>query len=178
MCHQDWVQHFIESEKLPPSFAALANDYFIPFAQQLVKSVELSRRQGVTFVIAVNGAQGTGKTTFAKFLSSYFRGFHGLNGADISLDDFYLTRAERRQRADEIHPLFLTRGVPGTHDTSLALSTINNLKNLESDETLALPSFDKAKDERKSQIDWPAVKGIQDFIIFEGWCVGSQPVSA
>jgi D-glycerate 3-kinase len=175
---QDWVQRFIETESLPPVFVSVAGDYFIPFAKHLVSSIKQHRVQGAPIVIGINGAQGTGKTTFAKFLSAYLADFYGLNGTQISLDDFYLTRMEREQRALEIHPLFLTRGVPGTHDTDLALSMINKLQTLIPGESLALPGFDKAVDDRKAQQNWPVAKGAQDFIILEGWCVGSQPIPA
>lgn len=128
--------------------------------------------------MGVNGAQGTGKTTFAKLLSCYLTTCHGLNGSHISLDDFYLTRAHRQQRANEIHPLFLTRGVPGTHDAELAISVLKKLKTLKNGEQMTLPSFDKAKDDRKPKDNWPLARGAQDFVIFEGWCVGSNSVKA
>jgi len=175
---QEWVQRFIKSERLPSTYTSIAHDTFIPFAEYLVPSVEQHRLQGAPIVIGVNGAQGTGKTTFAKFLTGYLTEFYGLNGSQISLDDFYLTRSEREKRARDVHPLFLTRGVPGTHDTELALSTISNLKTLKADESLALPSFDKASDDRIAKQDWPVAKGVQDFVIFEGWCVGARPVPA
>ncbi|MEP4051306.1 MAG: P-loop NTPase fold protein [Litorimonas sp.] len=172
----DWINGFIETERLPHSYVDLARNYFIPFADHLVTSIQRRPREGTSLFIGVNGAQGTGKTTFAKFLSSYLIAFHDLNGSHISLDDFYLTRAERQERASEIHPLFLVRGVPGTHDTALAISTFEKLKTLKRDEEMILPSFDKANDDRKPEEHWPKAMGVQDFIIFEGWCVGSRPV--
>jgi D-glycerate 3-kinase len=179
MNDRDWVQRFIEHEKLPTSFVSLADDFLVPFAKHLLPSIKDQRTRDTPIVIAIHGAQGTGKTTFAKFLAFYFGNFHGLNGTQISLDDFYLTRSERIRRASAIHPLILTRGVPGTHDVALAMSTISKLKRLKPAELLPLPSFDKAADDRKAKQDWPVAVGVQDFIIFEGWCVGSQaePVS-
>lgn len=176
MDNLDWVQQFMRAEKLPPSYQSVADDYLIPFAEHLAPSIGRYCSKGAPMVIGVNGAQGTGKTTFAKFLSEYLTEFHNLNGSQVSLDDFYLTRSERQQRAREIHPLFLTRGAPGTHDTDLALTTINELKTLKPGMTMALPSFEKACDDRKARQDWPFAKGQQDFVIFEGWCVGSQPI--
>jgi D-glycerate 3-kinase len=38
---------------------------------------------------------------------------------------------------------------------------------------MALPRFDKALDDRQPTSSWPVAKGPLDFIIFEGWCVGS-----
>lgn len=176
MDNSDWIAHFIESEGLPQSYTDLAHNYFIPFAEQLVRSIKDHRGKSAALLIGVNGAQGTGKTTFANFLSNYLVSFHDLNGCHISLDDFYLTRAERHHRANEIHPLFSIRGVPGTHDTALAISTFEKLKNLRPGEQMLLPSFDKANDDRMPEENWPVAADAQDFIIFEGWCIGSRPV--
>lgn len=167
-----WLGDFVETERLPQSYAALARDHFLPLADQLKQSF-----QGDTTIIGVNGAQGTGKTTFAKLLCAYWTKFCDLRGTQISLDDFYLTKAERAQRAKDIHQLFATRGVPGTHDVDLAQFTLTGLKALKAGERLAIPSFDKAIDDRRPKSDWPTTQGAQDFIIFEGWCVGSRPVS-
>lgn len=172
----DWLDNFIKEQSLPSSYADLAHNFFVPFAEQLVESIQQHSAAGKTFVMGVNGAQGTGKTTFAKLLSCYLTTCHGLNGSHISLDDFYLTRAHRQQRANEIHPLFLTRGVPGTHDAELAISVLKKLKTLKNGEQMTLPSFDKAKDDRKPKDNWPLARGAQDFVIFEGWCVGSNSV--
>jgi D-glycerate 3-kinase len=172
----DWIASFIDSESLPQSYVDLVIDYFIPCAEYFVEFICENRRRGTPFLIGINGAQGTGKTTFAKFLSNYLMCFHNLNGCHLSLDDFYLTRSERQKRAREVHPLFLVRGVPGTHDTDLAISTVEKLKNLKTGGEMALPAFEKARDDRKPEHNWLKATGVQDFIIFEGWCVGSRPV--
>ena len=62
--------------------------------------------------IGMNGAQGSGKSTLARFLQIYFQELHGLSVVILSLDDLYLTRADRIALAEEVHPLFKTRGVP------------------------------------------------------------------
>ena len=47
-------------------------------------------------VVAINGgAQGTGKSTLSRFLSDFFRVSAGLNACVLSLDDLYLSRADR-----------------------------------------------------------------------------------
>ncbi|MEY4240648.1 MAG: hypothetical protein RJA14_344, partial [Pseudomonadota bacterium] len=50
-------------------------------------------------LIAVVGAQGCGKTTLARAAAERF------GAAQISIDDVYLTRAEREAMAREVHPL-------------------------------------------------------------------------
>ena len=52
-----------------------------------------------------------------------------MNTVIFSIDDFYKTFHERRIMAKKVNPLFLTRGVPGTHDTKLLLKCLKQLKN-------------------------------------------------
>jgi len=96
----------------------------------------------------------------------------GRSIALLSLDDFYLGRAERARLAQQVHPLLATRGVPGTHDVDLAEQTFEALNDTG---TVAIPSFDKARDERRPVADWTSVAAPVDVILFEGWCVGARP---
>jgi len=67
---------------------------------------------------------------------------------------------------------FTTRGVPGTHDLSLAFAAIAAL---ERGETARLPRFDKASDDRLPEHEWTeAAKGTQ-VVLLEGWCIGAAP---
>ena len=42
----------------------------------------------------------------------------------------------------------------------------------------AIPSFDKASDDRRPLEAWPVFDGPADIILFEGWCVGAVPEPA
>jgi D-glycerate 3-kinase len=123
-------------------------------------------------VVGLNGAQGTGKSTLARLLKRLLGRIHGLRAAILSLDDLYLTGAERQHRAKTIHPLLATRGVPGTHDVDLGIRVIRSLRE---GKAVALPRFDKANDEPCSVAKWPLWEGRCDVLIFEGWCVGARP---
>ena len=48
----------------------------------------------------LNGCQGSGKTTLSDYLCTALREDYGLGAVALSLDDFYLTRAERKILAD------------------------------------------------------------------------------
>ena len=50
----------------------------------------------------------------------------------------------------EINTLFLTRGVPGTHDTQMLFQCIKKLKNGKF-KKLTIPKFDKSIDDRLSK---------------------------
>ena len=50
-------------------------------------------------IFGINGAQGSGKSTAARFLQGELSAVHGLRAVALSLDDFYLPRAARHARA-------------------------------------------------------------------------------
>jgi len=120
-------------------------------------------------VIAVVGAQGSGKTTLARAAAEEF------GGVQISLDDVYLTRARREAMAEEIHPLFLTRGPPGTHDLRMLSRLIKTLGTARPDDTVLIPEFDKREDDRRPHRDWRIVFGRPRAILVDGWCLGAVP---
>lgn len=126
-------------------------------------------------VFGINGAQGSGKSTAAAFLRDELLSAHGLRAVVLSLDDFYLPRAARLALAAEVHPLLLTRGVPGTHDVALGIASLRQLQGLPPGQSLALPRFSKAEDDRLPASRWPSVEGPVDLLLFEGWCVGTPP---
>ena len=71
------------------------------------------------------------------------------------------------------HKLFMTRGVPGTHDINLISKTFANLKKKRF-KTVTIPKFDKAIDDRLKKSKWTKIKKKPNIIIFEGWCVGAR----
>ena len=118
-------------------------------------------------IVGICGAQGSGKSTLAEALARHFP-----RTTTLSLDDLYLTRAERAGLARTRHPLFATRGVPGTHDVALGLAKLDAL---EAGIPTLLPHFDKARDDRAPSDTWPDARTPNDLVIFEGWCVGAVP---
>lgn len=119
-------------------------------------------------VLGLCGAQGSGKSTLAAAVARAVPGT-----VVLSLDDLYRTRAERRGLADTVHPLFATRGVPGTHDVDLGIATLDALK---AGARVRLPRFDKAIDDRVPDDDWPEAEAAR-LILFEGWCVSARPIA-
>lgn len=122
-------------------------------------------------VVGICGAQGSGKSTLVAHLAERLEAA-GWRVAALSLDDLYRTKAERLQLAEQVHPLFATRGVPGTHDVALGLKTIAAL---ERGEAAALPRFDKARDDRVPLTDWPRAPQHTQILLLEGWCLGAVP---
>jgi len=163
------ISEFIQRHMLPVDYARIAQKWFIPVIDRLI---ECKTGSSNPVVIGINGSQGSGKSTLADLMVCVLQQEHGLNALALSIDDFYLTRAERKQLAEKVHPLLQTRGVPGTHDTELAISTIDRLKTF--NEPVAIPRFDKSRDDRYPADNWTMITQPVDIIILEGWCVGSS----
>ena len=159
-------REFIIRNALPEHYLQQASIWFDPVVETLIEHQNSAAK---TLVVGINGCQGSGKTTLADYLCTGLQE-RGLRTIAISIDDFYLTRQQRHDLANEVHPLLSTRGVPGTHDLELAIETLNNLA-MNSGE-VRVPRFNKAQDERLPIEEWPEVETPLDIIILEGWCVG------
>jgi D-glycerate 3-kinase len=167
--NDDQIGPFLERHRLPDDFRSVIADHYRPLVGWLVDK----RRSNDPFLLGINGAQGTGKSTLADFFRVALESDYGWRVAVMSIDDFYLTRAEREALARDVHPLLKTRGVPGTHDLRLLLDCLDRLKRLPAGHEAKLPRFDKSTDDRSDSSNWPTVTGPLDVIILEGWCVGS-----
>ena len=130
-------------------------------------------RLGRPVVVGLCGAQGSGKSTMSARLARRLDAA-GSPSAVLSLDDFYLTRAERATLGRTVHPLLETRGVPGTHDLALARSTIASLVGRQA--VVAAPRFDKTLDDRAAPATWQTYQAPVSVVILEGWCVGAHPI--
>jgi D-glycerate 3-kinase len=134
-------------------------------------------------ILGITGMQGSGKSTWASVIVKILTSEHHLHTITVSLDDFYKTHDEliaQRDKNSE-NKLYRTRGQPGTHDEQLAKKFFDDLREYREDGELKIPSFDKSKfngeGDRTSVSDWPTVKRRPDVVVFEGWCVGFQPVT-
>lgn len=163
-------QELAKTELLPPQWLADTVRHVTPLAVSLA-GLHADRQQPL--VIGINGAQGTGKSTLAKALSLMLDNRFHLKTTILSLDDFYLSHAARQHLGQSVHPLLVTRGVPGTHDITLALDTLHRLRC--SSDDVALPGFDKASDDCTAAGDRHHTRAPRDVIILEGWCIGVSP---
>jgi len=123
-------------------------------------------------LIAVVGAQGSGKTTLARAAAERF------GAAQISIDDVYLTRVERKAMAAAVHPLFVTRGPPGTHDLGLLRQLIDALSMAGPEDETLIPDFDKRGDDRRPVGEWRVIRGRPSAILIDAWCLGAAPEDA
>ena len=147
------------------------NKFFLPISQKIHR-IYLNNNK--TKIIGLTGGQGSGKSTISQILKIILKEGFNLNTVIFSIDDFYKTLKERKLMSKKINPLFLTRGVPGTHNTTLLLKCLKNLKSKNFKKFL-IPKFDKSNDDRLSKMFWQNIKTKPDIVIFEGWCVGASP---
>ena len=134
------------------------------------------KKKGKTLILGFSGGQGSGKTTIAKILKIILKNFFKRKIYISSIDDFYKTLRDRSKMAHNIHPLFKTRGVPGTHDINLIKKFFYFLKKNKFLK-IKLPKFDKSQDNRLKEKYWFNIKERPEIVILEGWCVGAQPQS-
>lgn len=124
-------------------------------------------RPGHVPLIGIAGAQGSGKTTLARAAAERWGAAH------LSLDDVYLTKAEREAKGRAVHPLFAVRGPPGTHDLGLLEATVEALRAAGRDSRTPLPAFDKLADDRRPEAQWPLFAGRPSAVLVDGWCLGA-----
>ena len=143
--------------------------FYLPLSKWIYSVYQKDKK---TKIIGLSGGQGAGKSTITSILKLIFKKKYSLDLCVFSIDDFYRTKSERIKMSKTIHPLFLTRGVPGTHDIKLLSNIIQKLKK-KNFKTVLVPKFDKSKDDRFKKTKWQKIKTSPQIIILEGWCVGA-----
>ena len=149
--------------------------YFLPLLKQIISL----QRKNKTVIIGVQGGQGTGKTTLARFMEKVLVNLN-YKVHSFSIDDFYKTNRERkllREKYPGNHFYHIYRGLPGTHRVKLLKQTLGEIK---AGKPFEIPIFDKSLHNAQGDVIKRTikVKKRQDFIFFEGWCLGLPKVSS
>ena len=165
---------FIKTQELPkePFRDKLGQfkNFYIPLSKMIYENYSKKKS---TRIIGLAGGQGSGKSTISKILKIIIKEKFNLNTVIFSIDDFYKTLKDRKKMSKKISKLFLTRGVPGTHDTKMLFNCLKKLKKKSFNKVL-IPKFDKSTDDRYKKSKWTKVLKKPDIVIFEGWCVGAK----
>lgn len=143
-----------------------------------LERVKKTSRPDRPLIVGLNGPQGCGKSTVTRALVAKFSEV-GLKAVALSIDDFYLTRDEQIKLA-QAHPaniLLQQRGYPGTHDISLGVRILSDLKNMNNHPaSVPLPVYDKSKHQgqgdRLPESEWKTVAPPLDLVFLEGWMLG------
>ena len=143
---------------------------------------QIGRAARRPLVVGLQAPQGAGKTTIATRLLAALPEL-GLRGASVSVDDFYLTRAEQLAlaAAHPGNPYLEHRGYPGTHDIDLGERTLAALRGLGTGPSTRVPVYDKSlhggRGDRAPEAEWREVTGPVDLVILEGWMLGFEPIA-
>ncbi|KAJ5819900.1 hypothetical protein N7474_005491 [Penicillium riverlandense] len=157
-------------------------NYILPYIEKHTKSEPPAGKTKRPFILALTGLQGSGKSTWTSALVQALNEKHKLRTINLSLDDLYLDHEDLVQLRNDnaSNKLLRTRGQPGTHDTKLAVTFFDSLTKT-SEDTL-IPVFDKSKfngeGARAPKETWTRITAgeVVDVVVFEGWCVGFQPL--
>jgi D-glycerate 3-kinase len=145
---------------------------------------QLDRVPSRPLMVGVQAPQGAGKTTLVAHLIRALETLHR-RAAGVSIDDFYLTRAEQLRTAATHpgNPYLEHRGYPGTHDIALGdatLSALEALGRMSAGRVVRIPVYDKSahggRGDRAPDAAWREVVGPLDVVFVEGWMLGFTPV--
>ena len=162
------IKIFIQSELKKITRKNFSKKYIIQHLIPIINNVNDSNYN--KFIIS--GPQGSGKTTIAKLLKIVIEKIYKKKVMLLSIDDYYLSKKERIELSKNVHPLLITRGVPGTHNFKKLKSHINQF--IKKKFPIRTLTFDKLTDDvsKKRRI----IKN-SDILLLEGWCCGSTPVT-
>ena len=164
---------FIKTQETPKEKFSnkdvMLKSFLIPMCFWIVKKANNKK----PYFVGLAGGQGTGKTTITSIVKIILEKYFKLKVFKISIDDFYKTRKERLNLSKKVHPMLMTRGVPGTHDIQMMLNFFKKAKS-KNFKKINLPNFNKAVDDRFPKKNWYKIKEKPDVIILEGWCVGAK----
>lgn len=160
---------------------AMDRDEYCTFLTDWIADAFAARPGRRPLVVGLSAPQGAGKTTLTKAICEQLND-RGMRSVGVSIDDFYLTHGGQMTLA-ALHSgnRFLAhRGLPGTHDIALGLSTLSTLRSLGAGQHMAIPTYDRSafqgRGDRLPESDWPVVDGPLDIVILEGWMLGFVPV--
>ena len=119
----------------------------------------------------ISGSQGAGKSTLSKLIKIVIEKTSSKKVMLLSIDDYYYSKIDRYNISQLVHPLLMTRGVPGTHDIKKLKEHLRQFKKKQF--PIITPTFNKLKDDisKKTKVFNKA-----DILILEGWCCGAKPI--
>ena len=160
----------VKSEPFYNKLGQLEN-FYLPICEKIYQDYKKNKKLKN---IGLTGGQRAGKSTITQIIKLILETKYNLSVIYFSIDDFYKTLTERIMLSKNVHKLFKTRGVPGTHDTNLIKKIFFNLKK-KNFRPVLIPRFDKSRDDRFPKRKWQKIKKQPQIIIFEGWCVSARP---
>ncbi len=162
------ISIFIKNELKKITYKNFSKKYITQYLIPIIKHINESKDN--KFIIS--GPQGSGKTTISKLLKVVIEKIYKKKVMLLSIDDYYLSKKKRIELAKKVHPLLITRGVPGTHNIRKLKDHINQF--IENRFPIRSLTFNKLTDDvlKKRRI----IKNA-DILLLEGWCCGSKAIN-
>jgi pantothenate kinase-related protein Tda10 len=132
--------------------------FYLPLAQLLNQW----DYEGACNLVGLAGAPGAGKTSIVKILTPLTTILSSRETVNVSLDDFYLSPAERQALGHR------WRAAPGTHNLVLLAEFISQVKS--GRQKIDVPQYDTAAERRNAPL---IMREAPRLVIFEGWFVGA-----
>ena len=146
--------------------------YYLPFIQKLT-NLKQQKNSSNGLIIGVSAIQGVGKTTQGEILEILLNHF-GHSTISLSIDDHYITHKELNALREK-DPRYIRRGV--THDISLAIKNLTELKNMKDGDEVELPIYDKGVEHGDGdRVGFKSITKKPDFIFYDGWMLGARSV--
>ena len=162
------INTFIQENLKKLTNKNFSKKYISQFIIPIINKINNSKNN--KFIIA--GSQGAGKSTLAKIFKLVLENVYKKKVMLLSIDDYYLSKNKRNKLSKNIHPLLITRGVPGTHDIVALKNDIINFQKKKF--PIITPRFNKLKDDISSKKN--IIKNAE-ILLLEGWCCGSPSIN-
>ena len=162
------ISTFIQENLKKLTNKNFSKKYISQFIIPIINKINNSKDN--KFIIA--GSQGAGKSTLAKIFKLVLENAYKKKVMLLSIDDYYLSKNKRNKLSKNIHPLLITRGVPGTHDIVALKNDIINFQKKKF--PIITPKFNKLKDDISSKKN--IIKNAE-ILLLEGWCCGSPSIN-
>ena len=162
------INTFIQEHLKQLTNKTFSKKYISQYIAPIINNINTSKDK--KFIIA--GSQGAGKSTLAILFKLALEKIYKKKVMLLSIDDYYLSKKKRIKLSKKIHPLLITRGVPGTHDIVALKNDIINFQQKKF--PITTPTFNKLKDD--VSIKKKIIKNAE-ILLLEGWCCGSPSVN-
>jgi len=162
------INTFIQENLKKLTNKNFSKKYISQFIIPIINKINNSKDN--KFIIA--GSQGAGKSTLAKIFKLVLENAYKKKVMLLSIDDYYLSKNKRNKLSKNIHPLLITRGVPGTHDIVALKNDIINFQKKKF--PINTPRFNKLKDDISSKKN---IIKKAEILLLEGWCCGSPSIN-
>ena len=162
------INTFIQEHLKQLTNKTFSKKYISQYIAPIINNINTSKDK--KFIIT--GSQGAGKSTLAILFKLALEKIYKKKVMLLSIDDYYLSKKKRIKLSKKIHPLLITRGVPGTHDIVALKNDIINFQQKKF--PITTPTFNKLKDD--VSIKKKIIKNAE-ILLLEGWCCGAPSIN-